>query len=341
MKALTIFCSLCLLSSITFGQHTFSIVAVDSVTGEIGSAGATCGDSIIWPGTPGAYIISDVIPGVGAIHTQSYYLAANQNNANNRMDQGDSPQEIIDWLTQNDVASNPSERQYGIVDYNGGSPRAAAYTGTNCMDYKNHIVGPNYAIQGNILLNQQILDSMEEGFNNTSGCLSDKLMGALQGANVVGADSRCTSEGTSSLSAFIRVADPNDHPDTLKLDINVAGTATGVEPINVVQSRYDQWKQANPGNCSTLSINRIRMAEENEIEIYPNPSNGEITVEIKTLDIKRVYLYDMNGKLAFKKELEEPVASKMELSFPDLEEGVYLIRFISVQGKVTSRRIVL
>ena len=62
-------------------QHTFSIVAVDSITGEIGSAGATCGDSIIWPGTPGALIISDIIPGIGAIHTQSYHDATNQLNA--------------------------------------------------------------------------------------------------------------------------------------------------------------------------------------------------------------------------------------------------------------------
>ena len=46
-----------------FCQHTFSIVAVDTLTGEIGSAGATCGDSIIWAGTPGAYIISDILPG--------------------------------------------------------------------------------------------------------------------------------------------------------------------------------------------------------------------------------------------------------------------------------------
>ena len=79
-------------------QHTFSIVAVDSITGEIGSAGATCGDSIIWPGTPGALIISDIIPGVGAIHTQSYHNSTNQSNAHNRMVLGDSPQDIITWL---------------------------------------------------------------------------------------------------------------------------------------------------------------------------------------------------------------------------------------------------
>ena len=168
-------------------QHTFSIVAVDPITGEVGSAGATCGDNIIWPGSPGAIIISDIIPGVGAIHTQSYYNTTNQSNAHNRMVLGDSPQDIIAWLVANDISFNPSIRQYGVVDYNGGRPRSAAYTGANCFAYKNHLLGPNYAIQGNILLGQQILDSMESGFNNTEGCLSDKLMAAMQS----GENSRC------------------------------------------------------------------------------------------------------------------------------------------------------
>ena len=138
--------------SLTHAQHTFSIVAVDSVTGEIGSAGATCGDSIIWPGTPGAKIISEIIPGKGAIHTQSYYLAANQTNAHNRMMAGDNPKQIIVWLVATDVQSDASIRQYGVVDLNGGHPRSAAHTGSGCMDYKNHILGKNYAIQGNILI---------------------------------------------------------------------------------------------------------------------------------------------------------------------------------------------
>ena len=64
-------------------QDTFSIVAVDTITGEIGSAGASCIDESQIEG--GALIISDVIPGRGAIHTQSYWNVSNQLNANNRM----------------------------------------------------------------------------------------------------------------------------------------------------------------------------------------------------------------------------------------------------------------
>ena len=61
-------------------QDTFSIVAVDQETGEVGSAGASC--------INGSIIISDVHPVLGAIHTQSYWNAQNQNNASQLMDQG-------------------------------------------------------------------------------------------------------------------------------------------------------------------------------------------------------------------------------------------------------------
>ena len=83
-------------------QDTFSIVAVDSITGEVGSAGASCLDNIQFPGSGGAYIISDILPGKGAIHTQSYYNATNQANARLKMEEGLSPEEVLLWLKNND-----------------------------------------------------------------------------------------------------------------------------------------------------------------------------------------------------------------------------------------------
>jgi len=211
---------------------TFSIVAVDLNNGQVGSAGASC--------IGGSIIISDIHPGVGAIHTQSYWSGYNQIMASNLMDSGLSPDEIINYLIENDVNNNPTIRQYGVVDiYEGG--RSAAYTGENCMDYKNHILGTNYAIQGNILLNEQILINIENNFNNTIGTLSDKLMAALQGANIPGADSRCLDNGTSSLSAFIRVAEPFDEPDNFLLDLNINNTNNNQEPINLLQNLYNEW----------------------------------------------------------------------------------------------------
>ncbi len=77
---------------------TFSIVAVDTTTGEVGSAGGSC--------IAGSIIISDIHPGVGAIHTQSYYLQANQNYASTLMDQGFSPFEIMELLNRSEVISH-------------------------------------------------------------------------------------------------------------------------------------------------------------------------------------------------------------------------------------------
>ena len=109
------------------------------------------------------------------------------------------------------------------------------------MDYKGHILGQTYAIQGNILINEEVLISMENSFNSTSGTLADKLMASLQGANIPGADSRCLSNQTSSLSAFIRVADSMDDNNNLLLDLNINNTNNGQEPIDLLQDLYDQW----------------------------------------------------------------------------------------------------
>jgi len=233
-----------------FIYSTFSIVAVDLSNGQVGSAGASC--------IGGSIIISDIHPGVGAIHTQSYWSGYNQIMASNLMDSGLSPDEIIDYLIENDVNNNPSIRQYGVVDiYEAG--RSAAYTGENCMDYKNHILGTNYAIQGNILLNEQVLMNIENNFNATIGTLSDKLMAALQGANMPGADSRCLDNETSSLSAFIRVAEPFDETDEFFLDLNINNTNNSQEPIDLLQDLYNEWlnEQDSLGDISGDGILNI------------------------------------------------------------------------------------
>lgn len=216
----------------TQGYSTFSICAIDSTTQEVGSAGASC--------ISGAIILSDVFPGIGIIHTQASYNSSNQSYARSLMEQDKTPEEIVNGVVANDVNNNPATRQYGVVDLvNNG--RSAGYSGSGCLDYKNHVIGKNYAIQGNILLGQDILDSMEVGFLNTKGTLADKLMAALQGAKVRGADTRCYDDNKSSISAFIRIAKPNDSENDLYLDLNVNSTSGSNDPIDTLQDLYDNW----------------------------------------------------------------------------------------------------
>ncbi len=273
-----------------FTQDTFSIVAIDSATGQVGSAGASCvGSSTTYP--HGAAILSDVIPGVGVIHTQASWSPVNQQNAHNWMMMGLPPQQIIDSLVAHDAGNNPAIRQYGIADYNGGHPRAASFTGVGCQNYKNDTNHIYYSIQGNILMGQMILDSMQSRFLNTTGTLADRLMAALQGAKVVGADTRCAPKNASSQSSFLRVANMTNRPDSLYCDLwmayptNYSGQYP-VDPIDSLQTLYNIWKTTTPvaehknfslqeilvingeAMCITFDFSRCRDYLYSQLEIY-------------------------------------------------------------------------
>ncbi|MBL7826313.1 MAG: DUF1028 domain-containing protein [Saprospiraceae bacterium] len=300
-------------ASLTIAQDTFSIVAVDTLTGEVGSAGASCLDNNSFPGSGGAIIISDILPGKGAIHTQSYWVAGNQANARLKMEEGLSPVEIITWLRQNDVEGilGQLKRQYGIIDFDAqGHPRSAAHTGTSCFNYKGHKTGLTYSIQGNILLGQQILDSMEARFLNANGTLADRLMAALQGANVPGADTRCLNNGTSSLSAFLRVAKPEDADDNLFLDLNVPSLPAGQEPIDSLQTLYNQWKASS----GTAQLHQI------QISLQPNPASDQFSINWNGNE-GDLFIYSTSGKLMFRQGLK---AGENRVQ-PTLTPGFYLI----------------
>ncbi|HSW55391.1 MAG TPA: DUF1028 domain-containing protein, partial [Ignavibacteriaceae bacterium] len=156
-------------------------------------------------------------------------------------------------------------RQYGIVDLtrNGES---AAYTGVNCLNYKSHVTGPGYAIQGNILLGQVIIDTMHNTFLNTPGPLADRLMATLQAAKILGADTRCAARGTSSQSGFVKVVRIGDG-GTPYLQIVVPDTPVNTDPINVLQGMFDNWKIAK-FNIVDPFLSQI------EVEPDTLPANG-------------------------------------------------------------------
>lgn len=325
IKILHTICCL-LLAGALAAQHTFSIVAVDTLTGEIGSAGASCLDDITFPGSGGAIVISDILPGRGAIHTQSFWLAANQNNARLKMEEGLAPAEILLWLKQNDPegAFGAQKRQYGIVDFDPeGHPRSAAFTGNSCYDWKGHRVGATYAIQGNILLGPEVVDSMEARFLAASGPLSDRLMAALQGANVVGADTRCTDNGTSSLSAFLRVALPGDADDQLHLDLNVPSLPAGMEPIDSLQKLYDEWTAL-----------RVVQPLEARASIAPNPAHGQVVIQFEGKDGLTQW-FDLLGRAVFEKKLS-PGENRLS---PALPAGLYFVKITAGRRTVLAQRV--
>lgn len=316
-------------------QDTFSIVAVDPVTGEVGAAGASCVDGV---GDLGGLIdiISAIVPGRGGVNSQAYVCIPNGNLANaiEQMEAGSSPSEIISWLIANDEFpcsssfSDPSYRQYGIADLDeSGNPRTAGWTGSNADDYKDDIQGATYSVQGNILLNATVLENMENNFNSTSGTLADKLMAAMQGANFAGADMRCLDRGTSSTSAFLQVYRPDDTPGNPYLRLNIEEMPFGEEPIDSLQLLYDQF----------LTVNEF---DNLNFVLYPNPATERIVLEYNPqIAITSATLIDIQGRVINEFELQEQQTGKQEFSLIGVPNGVYFLSLKSSQGSKTLRLI--
>lgn len=250
-------------------QDTFSILAFDSITREVGGAGASCVDLNQTPYHD--HFIIELFPDTGAIATQAQYLPVSQINARNRLRAGDSPLQMMAWLSAN--IPSPHLKQWGAVKLGEVS---AAYTGTGCTDYKNHVVGPNYSIQGNILLGQHVLDSIEARFLRQEGDLACKLMAAMQGAKIPGADSRCLGNNSSSLFAFLKVSQPTDVFGQPSLLVSLR-TAYGdsIEPIDSLQKLFDFVHTA----CPMPTVTAVSETRFPSFRVYPNPAGDKITLD--------------------------------------------------------------
>lgn len=157
---------------------TFSIVAFDPETGELGIA--------VQSRLPG---VGAIVPfakaGVGAIATQSF--------ANTRfgpeglilLADGQSPQKAIDLLTMADP--DRAARQLGIVDWQG---RTASFTGDECLDWAGSKTGENYTVQGNILAGPEVVNEMARAFEQTDDVLALRLLAALDAGQEAGGDRR-------------------------------------------------------------------------------------------------------------------------------------------------------
>lgn len=161
--------------------NTFSIVAYDPQTGDLGIAVAS---KVLGVGC----IVPWGKAGVGAIATQSHANTAYGPEGLELL-QEKSADEVVKALTGADEGR--ALRQLGVVDAEGN---VASYTGEQCHDWAGHIVGERFAVQGNLLAGEEVLQQMAAKYREASqagtGELADWLAAALAAADEAGGDKR-------------------------------------------------------------------------------------------------------------------------------------------------------
>ncbi len=158
--------------------HTFSIVARDPATGELGVAVQSHWFSV-------GPIVAWAEAGVGAIATQSFVDPSYGKNGLELMRSGKSAPDTLKELLAKDEGRDV--RQVAMIDAQG---RVDAWTGKNDIEAAGHIVGENFSVQANLMLNDKVWPAMANAFKNTKGDLADRMMAALDAAQAVGGDIR-------------------------------------------------------------------------------------------------------------------------------------------------------
>src|SRR5512143_3134348 len=157
---------------------TYSIVAWDSATGDLGVAVQS---KFLGVGA----VVPYARAGVGAIATQAWANTTYGPKGLQLLEQGLDPQRVAETLLATDTGAQ--SRQVGIVDAHGGS---YAFTGSSCQPYAGHITGRGYAVQGNILAGEAVVKAIARTFELTSGDLADRLLAALDAGEKAGGDKR-------------------------------------------------------------------------------------------------------------------------------------------------------
>ena len=176
--------------------HTYSIVAWDSVTGDLGVAVQSK-----FPNVGG--IVPWAVSGIGAVATQSLSNTEYGELGLDLMARGATAEEALRIIMRSDTMLQ--DRQVGIVDARGN---AASFTGANTFDWAGGrvgapsgagsiaggkgevIAGRGYTAQGNIIVSDQTVRNLAETFERTRGSLADRLMAALKAGQAGGGDKR-------------------------------------------------------------------------------------------------------------------------------------------------------
>jgi uncharacterized Ntn-hydrolase superfamily protein len=159
-------------------KSTFSVVAADLQTGEVGCAVQSK-----------YFSVGSVVPwawaGVGAVATQAAGVAVYGRLALEELQRGATPEAALEAVLANDPGRET--RQLGIVTADG---RVAAFTGRECMDWAGHRVGPGFAVQGNILAAEAVVEEMARAYTETVGSLVERLVAVLEAGQAAGGDKR-------------------------------------------------------------------------------------------------------------------------------------------------------
>jgi len=229
---------------------TYSVVAFDPDTGELGAAVQSHWFSV-------GSLCTWARPGIGAVATQSVVEPAHGPHALDRLALGEDAAAALAGVLAADALA--AVRQVGVVDARG---RVAVHTGAACIPEAGHATGAHWACQANMMARATVPDAMSAAFAAADGDLAERLMTALEGAEAEGGDVR------GRQSAALLVAPAQGEPWRARLDLRVEDHADPVGELRrllALQRAYELAGEADElmgeGRVEEAAPRYVRAAE--------------------------------------------------------------------------------
>ena len=274
--------------------HTFSIEARDPKTGEMAVAVQShwfsVGTAVTWGEA-----------GVGVVATQAFVNKSYGIKGLALMKQGRSATAALSELLAADEGRDV--RQVAMIDTNGN---VSSHTGKSCIDYAANIVGKNYSVQSNMMLNNKVCPAMAKAFEESDGKpLAERVLSALQAAQAVGGDIR----GKQSAALLVVAGHSEGKPwDERLIDLRVDDNAAPLIELNRLLRLYRAYQHMDKGDLATEKNDMKLAMEEYGSAMKMFPKNLEMQywtaitlannkkVEEAAIMLQKIYKQDGNWR---------------------------------------------
>ncbi len=241
--------------------HTFSIVARDPATGELGVAVQSH-----W------FSVGSIVPwaeaGIGAVATQSFVDPSYGKLGLDLMRAGRSAPDALKALLAGD--DGREVRQVAMIDAEG---RVAAHTGSKDIPAAGHIVGKDYSVQANLMLNDKVWPAMSRAFEATKGDLAERMMAALDAAQEAGGDIR----GKQSAALIVVTGKPTGKPWADRVfDLRVDDSADPLKELRRLVTLQRAYNHMNEGDLAVEHKDNDRALAEYGAAAKLVPDNAEM-----------------------------------------------------------------
>lgn len=253
--------------------HTYSIVARDSVTGDIGVAVQSHWFSV-------GSIVTYGKAGVGVVATQSLVNPSYGPKGLSLMEQGLTPKQALKVLLEND--SGEMYRQVAFLNIKG---EMATHTGSLCIAEAGHRQGHNFSVQANMMLKNTVWDAMASAFETTNGSLGERMLAAMKAAENEKGDIR----GRQSAAILIvkGKGTGNSWEDTL-MDLRVEDNERPLKELERLMKIHSAYDFMNKGDLA-MEAGNSKQAEELYLEaqrLFPDNLEMQYWYAINLLNNK-------------------------------------------------------